>query len=371
MRNIFLTKNYQIINVTIILIVFVTIICGWIYIITQWIEASNTNDNSIGDLSVIAHPAQTSYSEEARATVELVNFNSITGETNFLLSFSAPLSLPNNYSNVIYKKLIIRYPGPNKFIEQTDISGDQFIGGEIERSIQTFRILSLPEIVIPSQILSNYPIEVYAIPNGYYPFQQYKLSIYMWLQGEYLDTNGESTILIRPIETIYFDNMQSYPIRIETSTGVEKIDSLLELTPIEEGGFIKVIFREPIFATVFIPMLFIMITVISLSTFLVHDISNVIQIIVAIMFSIWGVTNIILPDFSNKSLLFGIEQSILLLYFTLGIITISRVALTFLEIKRLKNIKSSKDNFIDQNKNNTKSKAKTKEKKPNTRKKKL
>ena len=72
----------------------------------------------------------------------------------------------------------------------------------------------------------------------------------------------------------------------------------------------------------------------SFSIFWMNEISNVIQIALTIILGLWGISNIILPQYINSNELFGVEQVILLIYFTVGIITITKMLIIELEAKK-------------------------------------
>lgn len=349
--------SYSINKKVIIFIIIAINLIGWAFIIDQWQKESAKEIGSAASDLGYHIPS----SVENWASVELTEFNPDTGEASFVAHIYSPQKFPGDYTRVVYNRIFLVYSGPNGVFEYININSEQFENGKIEyflpERIGTGGLVSI-EV---ETLVKNYYFKAYPIPSGYYPFEEFKAEIYILIEGEYFKPSGESAVLSRPFDVITFRASPNQSMRIDTKTGT-KLRSFALGSSNRVVGFVELSFRELIFPQIVIPLVFIVLTIASLSIFWIPDISSMIQIVVAIIFGIWGLSSVILPDYLNKDLRFGIEQSILLVYFMLCLTTTGRVIFIWHEMRTAgeRSTQEAKPLAKDKSKVNQNKKTKTK-----------
>ena len=117
--------NFSLKSITIFMITLIHI-SGWVFIVIQWKNVSIQKIPSVG-ISDNSTAVFIDKSNEHIVFMELDSFDPKTREANLKLSVAVPpISLPNGYIKVIYKRILLRYPTFNSAVEPDNIDSTKF-----------------------------------------------------------------------------------------------------------------------------------------------------------------------------------------------------------------------------------------------------
>ena len=182
-----------------------------------------------------------------------------------------------------------------------------------------------PEIDVTSYsrtitVVSAEPVEIRLVQNGLYPYNTNDISLAVFANGLYWDKDGKlhtGGIIDAPLEIL----TQTTPYLTYISSGTTKYDALTQ----------TIVFRQPYIPQILFPVLYILLFIFIVSILAIRDLSNMLEISIALALGVWGLREALLPTNIPAPARLGIEQTVLMTYAFYGVTILGWYVLRWLD----------------------------------------